>query len=685
MDELLFGAAYYDEYMPTDRIETDVEMMKAAGITVVRIAESTWSTLEPQPGVFDFTHVDRALDAFEAAGIHVIVGTPTYAVPAWLVASHPDVLATTRAGEGRYGARQIMDITNPTYLFHAERVIRELMQRTAHRPGVIGFQVDNETKYHDTAGPAVQRAFVKHLRARFDDDLDAVNRAFGLDYWSNRVDAWEDFPDVRGTINGSLGAAFDEYRRTLVVDFLAWQAGIVREYAREGQFVTQNFDFDWTPGWSYGLQPAVDHFKAAPTVDVAGVDIYHPTQSRLTGKEIAFGGDMTRSIKGGANYLVLETQAQGQLGWLPYPGQLRLQAYSHLASGADGLMYWHWHSIHHSFETYWRGLLSHDLQSNPTYEEAGVFGREAQRVGGSLIHLRKHNRVAVMVSNEALTALNWFSLETGFINGVFGTSMTYNDVLRWVYDALFDLNVEVDFVGPDDADLSRYDLLVVPALYAAPQATVDRLAAFARDGGHLVTTFRTAVADEHVQVWHDTAPHGLTEVAGLTYNQYTVPGDGVGLALHGDLADAPGATAAVGDGARAFLELLQPTTAEVLASYDHPAWGGDAAITRNRVGDGSVLHVGTMTSPELLRSVLALAVRDAGVGDWAQDLAGTVTVRRGRNAAREDVTYLLNYSATAVTVDAPVAGRDLLAQDGGAVAAGTPLTVGPWDLVVLVG
>ena len=680
MDQLLFGAAYYDEYLPTDRIETDVAMMQAAGITVVRIAESTWSTLEPQPGVFDFTHVDRALDAFEAAGIHVIVGTPTYAVPAWLVASHPDVLATTDTGEGRYGARQIMDITNPTYLFHAERVIRRLLERTAHRPGVIGFQVDNETKYHRTAGRAVQRAFVKHLRTEFAGDLAALNRAFGLDYWSNRVDAWEDFPDVRGTVNGSLGAAFDRFRRGLVEEFLAWQAGLVREYARADQFVTQNFDFDWTPGWSYGLQPAVDHFRAARAVDVAGVDIYHPTQDRLTGKEIAFGGDMTRSIKGGANYLVLETQAQGQLAWLPYPGQLRLQAYSHLAGGADGVLYWHWHSIHHSFETYWKGLLSHDLAPNPTYEEAGVFGREVQRVGSSLIHLRKRNRAAVMVSNEALTALRWFTLETGFVDGVFGSSIGYNDVLRWVYDALFELNVEVDFVSPDDADLGRYDLLVVPALYAAPQATVDRLAAFVRDGGHLVTTFRTAVADENLQVWHDTAPHGLAEL-GVTYNQFTVPGDGVGLALHGDLAAEPGAAEGAAAGAQAFLELLQPVGAEVLASYDHPAWGRYAAVTRNRVGAGAAVHLGTMTSPGLVRAVLALAARDAGITDWAQDLAGTVTVRRGTNAAGRALTYLLNYSSAPVTLAAPVAGRSVL--DGADVAAGQELTVGAWDLVVL--
>ncbi len=93
MDELLYGASYYDEYMPYDRIDTDVQMMKAAHLNVVRVAESTWSTLEPQPGVFDLTHIDRMLGAFGAAGISIIIGTPTYAVPTWLVASHPDVLA----------------------------------------------------------------------------------------------------------------------------------------------------------------------------------------------------------------------------------------------------------------------------------------------------------------------------------------------------------------------------------------------------------------------------------------------------------------------------------------------------------------------------------------------------------------------------------------------------------------
>ena len=109
---------------------------------------------------------------------------------------------------------------------------------------------------------------------------------------------------------------------------------------------------------------------------------------------------MARSLKND-NYLILETEAQGFPGWTPYKGQLRLQAYSHIASGANGVMYWHGHSIHNSFETYWKGILSHDFQENDTYREACIIGREFSEIGSHLMNLKKKNDVAVLVSNEA--------------------------------------------------------------------------------------------------------------------------------------------------------------------------------------------------------------------------------------------------------------------------------------------
>lgn len=672
MKKLLYGAAYYDEYMPYDRLQQDVAMMKKAGINTVRIAESTWSTCEPQEGVFDFSHVERVMDAMEEAGINVIIGTPTYAIPTWMVKSHPDVMAETVKGRGIYGARQIMDITHPVYRFYAERVIRKLMECTAHRKCVIGFQVDNETKYYGTAGKNVQEKFVKYLRKKFNNDLDAMNYEFGLDYWSNRINAWEDFPDVRGTINGSLGAEFEKFQRTLVDEFLSWQADIVNEYRREDQFITHNFDFEWR-GYSYGVQPDVNHYHAAKALTIAGTDIYHPTQDDLTGAEIAFGGDMTRSLKRD-NYLVLETEAQGYPGWTPYKGQLRLQAYSHLASGANSVMYWHWHSIHNSFETYWKGLLSHDMQENAPYREACIIGNEFSRLGSHLVNLKKKNDVAILVSNEALTALKWFGIEA---TAAGDNGIGYNDVVRWLYDTLFKMNIECDFVWPESDNLDQYKAIFVPALYAAPDELLEKLKQYTANGGTLVATFKTAFANENVKVSHEMQPHILSNCFGISYQQFTFPKN---TGLSGSIINGTAKDSDEKAEAKVFMELLMPQEAEVLASYDHYNWKEYAAITKNHYGKGTAIYIGCMTDDNTLKAVLTEALNSAEVE--IPEYSWPVIVRKGTNDLCKCVRYILNYSAEEQNVVYHGAdGTELFSEES--VQDGETVTVLPWNVKII--
>ena len=672
MKKLLYGAAYYDEYMPYDRLQQDVAMMKKAGINTVRIAESTWSTCEPQEGVFDFSHVERVMDAMEEAGINVIIGTPTYAIPTWMVKSHPDVMAETVKGRGIYGARQIMDITHPVYRFYAERVIRKLMECTAHRKCVIGFQVDNETKYYGTAGKNVQEKFVKYLRKKFNNDLDAMNHEFGLDYWSNRINAWEDFPDVRGTINGSLGAEFEKFQRTLVDEFLSWQADIVNEYRREDQFITHNFDFEWR-GYSYGVQPDVNHYHAAKALTIAGTDIYHPTQDDLTGAEIAFGGDMTRSLKRD-NYLVLETEAQGYPGWTPYKGQLRLQAYSHLANGANSVMYWHWHSIHNSFETYWKGLLSHDMQENAPYREACIIGNEFFRLGSHLVNLKKKNEVAILVSNEALTALKWFGIEA---TAAGDHGIGYNDVVRWLYDTLFKMNIECDFVWPESDNLDQYKAIFVPALYAAPDELLEKLKQYTANGGTLVATFKTAFANENVKVSHEMQPHILSNCFGISYQQFTFPKN---TGLSGSIINGTAKDSDEKAEAKVFMELLMPQEAEVLASYDHYNWKEYAAITKNHYGKGTAIYIGCMTDDNTLKAVLTEALNSAEVE--IPEYSWPVIVRKGINDLNKCVRYILNYSAEEQSVVYHGAdGTELFSEES--VQDGDTVTVLPWNLKIV--
>ena len=683
-EKLYFGAAYYSEYLPYDRVEKDMEMMEKAGMNVIRIAESTWSTLEPQEGVYDFTHIDRMLDAAACHHISVIVGTPTYAVPTWLVKKYPDILAITQNGRERYGHRQNMDITNPDYLSHAERVIRVLMEHVKDVPHVIGYQLDNETKSYGTAGPRVQAMFVDYLKENF-PDINDFNHEFGLDYWSNRVNDWDDFPDVRGTINQSLAAEFCKFQRSLVTKFLSWQADIVREYKRDDQFITQNFDFDWTTH-SIGYQSQVDQYDASRCMTVAGADIYHPSNEELTGAEITVCGNISRSLKKD-NYLILETEAQGLTPWLPYPGQLRLQAYSHIANGSNSVMYWHWHSIHNAIESYWKGVLSHDFSENETYREAVVIGNEWNKIGSHLKNLKKENKIAIMLDNASLTGFTQFPLEKAGANG-------YNTVMRWFSDALYRLNIEYDMISSREQDFSGYECLIVPALYSAPESLLLALDSYVRNGGHLITTFRSGFSDEYLKIYPDMQPHILHECLGLHYDQFTHPHHVDIVPVQSDVMAAaqehfshPDDSAfSLTSSACEWMELITCDNAEPVLKYSHPAYERYAAAAKNQYGNGSTLYFGTMfENDELLESVLLSFLHETGFsgGDLSSDAPHyPLIIKRGINDSGKELCYYLNYSKDPVSVTHHGKnGVELISET--AIVCGDKIDLGGWGVAVV--
>lgn len=659
--ELLFGTAYYPEYMPYDRIDEDFTMMKKAGMNVVRIAESTWSILEKEEGVFDFSYIDRTLKKAEETDMKVIIGTPTYAVPSWLVKKDPDIMVITKEGRAPYGHRQLFDLLNPTYRYYGERVIRKLLEHTARHPAVIGFQIDNETKHYGNEGEEMQRLFREYLKEKY-KDTEAFNKAFYLAHWSNSIHSWEDLPDMRGCINGGLAGEFEAFKRSIAAGFLSWQAEIVKEYKREDQFITNNLDFEWKKfgadiaqdGYSYGVQPDLNHYEASQCLDLSGTDIYHPTQDELTGAETAFGGDGIRSLKND-NYLVLECQAQAFKYWTPYPGQLRLHAYGHLASGALGIMYWNWHSIHNGYETYWRGLLSHDLKSNQTYEEACVIGKEWKTYGPHLTGMKKKNRIALLVDNRSLTALQWFPIDK---------DLSYNDVVRWMYDSLYEMNLECDVVDVNGLEEGRYDMIVTPALYCAREDLIRRLKTFAEKGGVLVSSFRSFVADEASSVYPDELPHLLTDCFGMAYNQFTEPG-----------------TASVrGEKIQYFMELLKPAQAEEIVGYEHRYWGKYAGITKNRYGKGSAYYVGCYTDKKLLKDIYRQAAEDAHIS--LSPYSWPVIIRSGETEEGKILHYLLHYSQESRDILCPYdKAQDILT--GKLYHKQDLIHLRDWDVVIL--
>lgn len=625
MDKILYGTAYYYEYLPYDRLEDDVEMMKKANINIVRIGESTWSTYEPQEGVFDFSTLDKVLDAMEKANISVIVGTPTYAIPTWLVKKYPEVMVTTKDGQKKYGARQIMDITNPMFLNYAERIIKKMITHVVNHPAVIGFQIDNETKHYGTSGENVQKEFVEYIKNKFLGDINKFNHEFGLDYWSNRINSWGDFPSVDATINGSLEAEFNKFQREIVTKYLNWQSNIVREIKKENQFITHNFDFEWR-GYSYGIQPDVNHFEASKCLDITGIDVYHPSQEKFTGAEISFAGDVARTTKHN-NYFVLETQAQAFKDRVPFPGQLKLAAYSNIASGANMIEYWHWHSIHNSFETYWKGILSHDFKTNPVYEEVCELGKELKKISKKIVNLKITSKVAVLVSNDSLTSLQCFP---------FSNDKNYNDIFRILYDELYKLNIRTDITDVNNIILKDYDLVVIPSLYTVSNEKLEEINEYVKNGGHILCMFKSGFTNENVKVRTEVQPGIISTVCGIHYEMFVDP-DYSTLKLRSDFNQ--NVDKKISD----WMELLIPDKAEVLASYDHKYWGKYAAITENAYGKGSAIYVGCLPNKTVINELIKYYVDKIGI-NRDDKMQFPIIYKEGLNDDNRKIRFYFNYS-----------------------------------------
>lgn len=671
-DNILYGAAYYHEYMPYERLDKDVALMKQAGISVVRMGESTWSLWEPEDGHFDYAWMDRVVDAMGKAGIKVIMGTPTYSIPTWMYKEHPEVLARPLGGgETFYGMRQNMDTDSPAYRFYAQRLIRNLVEHYRNNSTVIGWQVDNETSSYGASNPDVFAGFVNHLKKKF-GTTDNLNKAWFLNYWSEDVNGWENMPTRDSATSTSYKLEWSRWQQMRVTDFLSWQAALVREYRGPKQFVTQDF--------GGAMRRDVNEFAVGKVLDIAAQNPYHGTQEHMDGASQAEAGDYTRSLKH-SNYLVTETNAQ-TTDWTsanqypPYDGQIRLDVYTHVSSGANMVEYWHWHSIHAGQETYWKGVLSHDLEPNRVYAEVTRTAHELQKVGPRLVNMKIKNQVAILYSVDSANAIDFMPFtHTGAQWSPGAAPVDYSSLIHQFHHVLYNNNVGVDFVFPDSTNFSDYKMLIVPALYIADDALLTKISDYVKQGGHVVMTFKSGFANENSAVRWVRQPGPLREAAGFSYQEFSnleKP-----LALKGDPLKA-------GDENKVsyWAEFLIPEHAQGVAWYEHPFFGKWPAITRNTYGTGTLTYEGTFLSDALQKNLLLEELGKAGLAGADQQLPSAVRVKHGVNDFGKQLHFYLNYSSEKQSFAyGRGAGTDLLT--GKAVASAQEVTLEPWDLAIV--
>jgi beta-galactosidase len=658
---VLYGVAYYQEYMPYERLEKDVQMMQDAGINVVRLGESTWSLFEPREGVFEFAWMDRIIDRMYKAGIKVILGTPTYSIPAWMAKDHPELFVERIDGsKSSYGIRQNFDITNPTYLFYSERIIRKMMEHFAKHPGIIGFQVDNETNTYGAANYNYFRGFVNYMKNKY-GTTDTINKLWGLNYWGMTLNGWDEFPTRNNSTNPSYKLEWDRYGQKAVADFITWQAGIIGEYKRADQFITHDF-MPWLT--------SVDQFAATRKLDMPSLNVYHGTQNNVSGEDVMWPDDFYRSVRK-TNHLITETDAQAT-GWdskgqyPPFDGQGRLFVYSHIACGANMVEYWHWHSIHYGQETYWKGVLGHDLEPNRFYNEVSRTAHELQKIGPKLVNLKIKNRAAILYSRESEFGLGYMPFKEGNV---------YMEVLRQMHRAAFRQNIGVDFVLTENADLKGYDLLLVPPLYVASDELLNKISAFVKSGGHVIMAPKSGFCDENSVVRHVKSPGPLREAAGFYYQEFS-------NAKSIPLRDDPFSVSHEKSIARDWIEFLIPETAKSLAVYDNPFFGKYPAVTENKFGKGSLIYEGCLLTDEVQAKIVANKALEIGLLKKGEEINYPIVVKSGINDQGNTIRFYLNYSATEQSVtNNQGKGVDLL--NNRTIKNGDHFVLNPWDLLII--
>ncbi len=689
---MLYGAAYYHEYQPYERLEDDIDLMKEMNLTVVRLGESTWTSWEPEDGVFKLDWMDRVIDAMHAAGIKVIFGTPTYAIPPWLAKKHPEVMAQRSSGQYvPYGARQNMNLAHPLYLYYAERIIRKLISHYAAHPAIIGYQIDNETSSGQLHNPDVFQKFLWYLKDKY-QTVERVNEVWGLTYWSHRINAWDELWKPDGNTTPGYDLDWRRFQASLVTEFLNWQTQLVREYARDDQFITHDFVGAYSRG-------EANVFEISKSLDVVAINPYHVTQSGLeldrdTNTDIGapewmarrrnemgvsnifLNGDWARSAKD-ANFLITELNANSIGGshtnYPGYEGQLRLDVYSFISKGCNMVAYWHWHTLHYGIETYWGGVLGHSL-------EKGRIAQEFEHIGAELI---QHNDILSDLSPEANVAFLYhedskYALEFLPSLSIAGTNKpdpgTYTRIFDTMYRHYFNLSAQTAIVHPEQ-DFEKYPLVIVPALYAADDALLKRLSDYAENGGHLLVTFRSGYGDEYARARWDRAPGPLRQAVGASYTEYSNLFDSV--PVRSDKLSLPDGSAAT-----AWADGLELELAEALVSYEHPHFGRFAAVTTQSFGKGRVTYCGTLPNAGLGQALAAWTMEQAGIKRLFEDLPETVRVVTAQATTGERLLFFTNWSWHPQTLPAISGSRELLSD--ASLTEGEALRIGAWDVKIVV-
>lgn len=602
--KLRIGVDYYPEHWDKSLWKADVELMKNAGVNIVRMAEFAWSRLEPSEGEYSFGWLDEIISMFSEAGIEVFLCTPTSTPPQWLFEKYPEVIQAGSDGRSiPIGIRGHRCLNSPVYRRLSEKIITKLVGHYRDNPSVIGYQIDNELEANHCYCSVCEEKFREWIKKKY-KSTEELNKSYGNNVWSGEFSSYSQVKPPYGPhqqwLNPSHTLDFHRFASDSTTEYVNFQLNLIKSIDKDALVTTNN--------WLCENMPVF--YDLFEKLDFVSYDNYPPVQIPEDNETLyshAFHLDLMRGIKR-KNFWIMEQLSGMTGGWTPMsqtvrPGMLKGYALQAVAHGADAVLHFRWRTAVSGAEMFWHGIIDHSNVPGRRFEEFKQLCSDIARYN-SIAGSQVKNNIAILYSPESEYALKLQPQTEG---------MYYFGQLKSWHDAFTSIGAGVDIISEKE-DISGYKIIIAPMMFITSQEVTDNLYKAAAAGAIIILTCRSGVKDNFNKCIMQPLPTVFAELAGVNVSEYDPVGN---RKLKFKVISSNWERNFKKTGQQhlctQWCDLLECKSAVPLAEYEEEFYKGVPAVTHNHYGNGNVYYIGTVLDRESYIAFAKMAAQKSGI------------------------------------------------------------------------